>query len=66
MSTYFKEDPNESGTDNLIDKISNYYQAVNDKVQFFKKERWIVVAVLAIFYFIRLIISGGIKNFKGL
>lgn len=61
MSTYFKEDPNEGISNNLLDKAHNYYQAINDKVQFFKKERWIVVAVLAIFYFLRLIITGGIE-----
>jgi hypothetical protein len=61
MSTYFKEDPNEGGSDNFMDKAYNYYQAINDKVQFYKKERWIVVAVLAIIYFIRLIMTGGIE-----
>ncbi len=61
MSTYFKEDLlNESReNENIVNKAYNYMQALNDKVQFFKKERWIVVAVLVIFFLIRIFLTGG-------
>jgi hypothetical protein len=61
MSTYFKEDPNEGNSENLVDKAYNYCQAINDKVQFYKKERWVVVGLITVFYFIRILITGGKK-----
>jgi|LauGreDrversion4_2_1035121.scaffolds.fasta_scaffold1762818_1 hypothetical protein len=62
MSNYFKDDllnENQKGNENIITRVYNYLQAFNDKVQFFKKERWIVVGLLVVFYLIRLIITGG-------
>lgn len=61
MSTYFKNDLDErsSSSEGGFQKIMLYFQAINDKVQFFKRERWIAVGVLAFFYFIRLIMTGG-------
>ena len=62
MSTYFKEDfsAEHRENENLFTKASNYIQALNDKLQFFKKERWIAVGFIIFFYIIRLIMTGGI------
>jgi hypothetical protein len=62
MSNYFKDDllnENQKENENIITKAYNYVQTINDKVQFFKKERWIVVGLLVFFYLIRLFITGG-------
>ena len=60
MSTYFKEDQlNENESENIFSKTYNYVQALNDKVQYFKRERWAVVAILVVFYLLRLVCTGG-------
>jgi hypothetical protein len=60
MSTYFKNDHlNENEESAVINKFFIYLNVINDKVQFYKQERWIVVAILVLFYFIRLLVTGG-------
>lgn len=65
MSHYFQNDPNfafssnENSLTNNYGKIMIYLRALNDKIQFFKLERWVIVGVLVLFYFIRLIMTGG-------
>ena len=63
MSTYFKDElnDNEKGSGGIIGKLSLYYQAFSDKLQFFKTSRWIAVAVLGVFYAIRLFMTKGKK-----
>ncbi len=63
MSTYFKDELNDSSdkaSEGLFGKISLYNQAVSDKLQYFKKERWIAVGVLAVLYLIRIFVTKGI------
>jgi hypothetical protein len=62
MSNYFKDDllnENQKENENIITKAYNYIQTINDKVQFLKKERWIIVGLLVVFYLIRLFMTGG-------
>jgi len=61
MSTYFKNDLNEetsskSGTFRIF---INYINAFNDKLQFFKFERWVIIGILGIIFIIRLIQTAG-------
>lgn len=68
MSTYFKQEElnnqqnSNSAPDNLFMKVSKYYSAINDKLQFFKTQRWMFIGVMALFYFIRIIMTNGIIN----
>lgn len=63
MSTYFKPWENENLTEaadqNIFQKFSAYYNQINDKLLYYKNERWITVGVLALLYTIRILISGG-------
>jgi hypothetical protein len=61
MSTYFKDDLNEDNNNSTssLNKFYKYFQATNDKIQYFKYERWTVVVILSFFYLIRLILTGG-------
>lgn len=63
MSTYFKDEHSNDklNDDNIFNKISTYSQAINDKIQFYKNQRWGVVGFLAFIYLIRLVMTGG-KN----
>lgn len=62
MSTYFdpSENPNkpikEVADKNFISKTLAYYQAFNDKIQFYYKERWIIAILLALVYLFRTLI----------
>jgi hypothetical protein len=62
MSTYFKEGENippsqESGS--ALQSFNKYYQIINDRIQFYKRERWTVIALLALLYLIRCLITKG-------
>ena len=67
MSSYFNEEEKNSNNSNNVslsnksffEKIKFYYNSINDKIIFYKAERWGVVAVLAIFYFIRMFRKKG-------
>jgi len=61
MSTYFKDEASEtdSTSQGLFGKLSLYYQAISDKLQFYKRERWVVVGVVGVFYIIRIFITKG-------
>ena len=63
MSTYFKNDKANDNEDsnNILNKSLIYFNVLNDRVQFFKKERWIVVGILVLIYLIRIILTGGKK-----
>ncbi len=65
MSTYFKDESDHSGTSRTnggsLRQINVYYQAICDKLQYYKHERWISVAVLGVFYLFRLFWTRG-KN----
>jgi len=62
MSTYFKDEQT-NGLDNesegFFGKMGLYYQAFSDKLQYFKKQRWIAVGILTVFYLIRLFVTKG-------
>ncbi len=64
MSTYFKDDQADVDSSNsgVFGKMSLYYQAITDKLQFYKTGRWIAVGVVMIFYIIRLFITKGKHN----
>jgi len=61
MSTYFKDEltDNENSRGGILGRLSLYYQAFSDKIQFFKTSRWILVAVLVLVYLIRLFMTKG-------
>jgi hypothetical protein len=61
MSTYFKNDSDGESTSSIsgLNKILKYFEVINDKLQFYKYERWVAVGVLLIFYIIRLLLTGG-------
>ncbi len=63
MSSYFKNDSANDNEDsnNILNKSFIYLNVLNDRVQFYKKERWIVVAILVLIYLIRIIMTGGKK-----
>ena len=65
MSTYFKDDStdNEHGSGGFLGKLSLYYQAFSDKLQYFKKPRWIAVAALTMLYAIRIFMTKGKNSF---
>lgn len=64
MSTYFtNETSSESEKGNWLtenyQKVSVRIQFINDKLLYYRKERWIAVAVLTLIYFLRLVYTGG-------
>jgi hypothetical protein len=62
MSTYFKDnnaDNHSSDSQGTLSKIHIYIQTLNDKVLYYKKERWVTAAVVFLIYTIRLLIIGG-------
>jgi hypothetical protein len=67
MSTYFKDENDNSSFGNskgIFNTISIYWNAINDKIQFYKKERWTVIGVLGFIYLLRLIMTGGEHFYK--
>lgn len=63
MSTYFKNDSQDDDSNNFgskLQKLYIYMQTFNDKIQFYKNERWIAAGVMTLFFLIRLIWTGGI------
>lgn len=60
MSKYFKEDEQSShGQTNSLSKITTYYNVISDKLQYYKKERWIAIALLSLVYMFRMWKTGG-------
>jgi hypothetical protein len=61
MSKYFKDENSEESMKDsgIFYQISLYVQSINDKLQFYKSQRWIAVAFIAFLYLIRLIMTGG-------
>ena len=65
MSKYFQEgELNNQGEyssnpDNIFTKISVYYEALSDKLKNYFYERWAVIAILLLFFIVRLIITRG-------
>lgn len=62
MSLYFQEDNDSNAfnsTPGLFTKASRYFYALNDKLQYYKKERWAIVGFLGLIYLIRLITTKG-------
>ena len=60
MSTYFKEEQNNIETnDSIFFKLWRQYQSFNDKIQFYRTERWSIIAVLALFFFLRIYFIQG-------
>lgn len=63
MSTYFKDEQTngfDKESEGFFGKIGLYHQAFSDKLQYFKKQRWIAVGVLTVFYMIRIFVTKGI------
>ena len=68
MSSYFNEEEKQNSepvNNELIanksfsQKIGFYYNSIKDKIIVYKAERWGVVAILAIIYFIRMFRTKG-------
>lgn len=66
MSNYFKENDinsfnygSDSSGKNIFHKFQLYYNAINDKLQYYKSERWISIAVLVLLYLIRILYTQG-------
>ena len=63
MSNYFKEGEQSSFTQKQeltkLQRLINYYNAIRDKIIIYAPERWGIIAILALFYFIRLVFTGG-------
>ena len=65
MSSYFNESEktnntlNNNNDDNIIKKAQVYYQQIMDKALYYRRERWIISAVFAFLYFLRIIVVGG-------
>jgi hypothetical protein len=61
MSSYFNEEnPNTTANSrNPLYILHNCFQIINDKIHFYKYQRWAVVACLALCFLIRLIITKG-------
>jgi len=63
MSNYFSPDENKNLTNasdmSIFQKIVLYYNQANDRVLYYKQERWIAVAILVFLYFLRLAFTGG-------
>jgi hypothetical protein len=62
MSTYFKEEQEKIETnDSIFFRIWRYYQSMNDKIQFYRTERWSLIGFLALIFFLRIYFTQG-KN----
>ena len=67
MSSYFSEEENKNinnNNDNIseksfFEKIKIYLNSINDKIIIYRAERWGVVAILAVIYFIRIFRKKG-------
>ena len=63
MSNYFKEGEQASFTQkqetSKLQRLISYYNAFRDKIIIYAHERWGIIAILALFYFIRLVFTGG-------
>ena len=67
MSSYFSEEENKNinnKNDNIseksfFEKIKIYLNSINDKIIIYRTERWGVVAILAVIYFIRIFRKKG-------
>ena len=68
MSSYFNEEEKKSSSDinnisldqkSFFQKIEIYYNSIKDKIIIYKAQRWGVVAILAVFYFIRVFRTKG-------
>ena len=68
MSSYFNEEEQKNSSDiknNTLDnktffqKMDIYYNSIKDKIIIYKAERWGVVALLAVLYFIRMFRTKG-------
>jgi hypothetical protein len=64
MSMYFKDDELSAraggGDNSFLTKVNLYYNAISDKVQFYKHERWIGIGILGLFFVLRIFMTGGI------
>ncbi len=62
MSTYFKEEQDRIETnDSIFFRIWRNYQSLNDKIQFYRTERWSLIGFLALIFFLRIYFTQG-KN----
>lgn len=65
MSSYFNKDPTQTSNEEAdshnsqFSKLGLYIQQANDKVLFYKKERWIAASCLVILYLVRIFSIGG-------
>ena len=67
MSSYFSEEENKNINNNneniseksFFEKIKIYLNSLNDKIIIYRAERWGVVAILAVIYFIRIFRKKG-------
>ena len=68
MSNYFSEEEKsqkDTSTEKplsektLLEKISIYYNIINDKIIIFPLERWLVTAILLLIYIIRVVLTRG-------
>ena len=62
MSTYFEKEKNENPKNsslNFFTKINIYINAIKDKIIIYVAERWGIIAILLLFYFIRIFICKG-------
>jgi hypothetical protein len=71
MSSYFSEnqnsqDSNSSPSSQIIppsqsicNKIYIYFNAIQDKILIYKTQRWILILILSIIYFIRMMVTNG-------
>ena len=65
MSSYFSEEENKNIDNNNIseksfcEKIKIYFNSLNDKIIIYRGQRWGVVAILAVIYFIRVFRTKG-------
>lgn len=59
MSTYFKEGTdNESQSAGTFQKISIYIQTINDKILYYRNERWGAAGFFFFIYMLRVLILG--------
>ena len=68
MSNYFSEEEktqNNTSTEkplsekNIFEKISIYYNIINDKIIIYPLERWLVTSILLLIYVIRVVLTRG-------
>ena len=63
MSTYFKESELDDNSSSYITRVWRYYQSINDKIQFYRKQRWALIFVLMLIFLLRLYLTNGIFRF---